>query len=148
MRKVLITSMSLMVKMSITRDMAKYLGITLSRGGALFPQDSTCIETTLFRNNPSDQHRRVPSYHHYDQLSVRLSSCNLVGQGRSRMPCGYTRSFSTQNISNIFVPGWPSTSVIQKVNHRHGPCVTTQHKPIFPFHPGDSFTCCFINPKT
>src|SRR3954463_14777050 len=84
----------------------------------------------------------------YHQLSIWLSSCNLVGQGRAHMPCGCSRSFSTLNVSNPFVPGWPSTSVIHKVNHRHGPCVTTQHKPIFPFHPGDSFTCIFIIKKT
>src|SRR3954470_2863951 len=104
MRKSLIISMSLMLKMSIIGDTAKYLGFTLSRGGALFPQDSTCIETRLFRNNPSDQHRRVPSYHHYHQLSTCLSSCNLSSQGRAHIPCGCTRSFSTQNISNLFVP--------------------------------------------
>src|SRR3954466_16170523 len=66
-------------------------------------------------------------------LPIWLSSCNLVGQGRAHMLCGCTRSFSKLNISNPFVPGWPSTSVIHKVNHRHGPCVTTQHKPIFAF---------------
>ena len=147
MRRFLIISMSLMLKMSITGDTAKYLGFTLSRDGALFPQDSTCIEMIILRNNPSDHHGRVPSYHHYHQLSIWLSSCNLVGQGRAHMPCGCTGSFSTLNISNLFVPGWPSTSVIHKVNHRHGPCVTTQHKPIFPFHLGDSLTCCFINQK-
>src|SRR3954466_16205381 len=101
MRRSLIISMSLMLKMSIFGDTAKYLGFNLSRGGALFPQDLTCIETRLFRNNPSDQHRRVPSYHHYHQLSVRLSSCILVGQGRAHMPCGCTGSFSTQNVSNL-----------------------------------------------
>ena len=147
MRRSLIISMSLMLKMSITGDTAKYLGFTLSRGGALSPQDSTCIETRLFRSIPLDHHGRVPSYQPYHQLSIWLSSCNLVGQGRAHMPCGCTRSFSTLNISNPFVPGWQSTSVIHKVNHRHGPCVTTQHKPIFPFHPGDSFTCCFIIQK-
>src|SRR3954463_7028658 len=114
MRISLISSMSLMLKFSIAGDTPKYLGFTLSRGGALFPQDLTCIETRLFRNNPSDQHRRVPSYHHYHQLSACLSSYNLVGQGRAHMPCGCTGSFSTQNISNLFVPGWPSTSEIHQ----------------------------------
>src|SRR3954468_8503097 len=70
------------------------------------------------------------TYHHYHQLSAYLSSCNLCSQGRAHMPCGCTGSFSTQNISNLFVPGWPSTSVIHKVNHINGPCVTTQHKSI------------------
>src|SRR4051812_41310638 len=67
----------------------------------------------------------------YHQLSIWLSSCNLCGQGRAHMPCGCTISFSTLNISNPFVPRWLSTSVIHKVNHRHGPCVTTQHKPTY-----------------
>src|SRR3954465_6906044 len=115
MRRSLIISMPLMLKMSNTEDTTKYLGFTLLRGGALFSQDSTCIETRHFRNNPSDQHRRVPSYHHYHQLSACLSSCNLVGQGRAHMPCGCTRSFSTQNISNLFVLGWPYTSEIHQV---------------------------------
>src|SRR3954469_25849170 len=140
MRRCLITSMSLMLKMSVTGDMAKYLGFTLSRGGALSPQDSTCIDTRLFRSIPLDHHGRVPSYQPYHQLSIWLSSCNLVGQGRAHIPCGCTRSFSTLNISNPFVLVWPSTSVIHKVNHRHGPWVTTQHKPTILFHPADSFT--------
>ena len=127
-------------KLSITGDTAKYLGFTLSRGGALSPQDSTCIETRLFRSNLWDHHGSVPSYHHYHLLSIWLSSCNLVGQGRAHMPCGCTGSFSTLNISNLFVPGWPSTSVIHRVNHRHGPCVTTQHKPYQSIPPR-----CFIN---
>src|SRR3954463_4454263 len=147
MRRSLIASLSLMLKLSVSGDTAKYLGFTLSRGGALCPQYSTCIETRLFRSIPLDRHGCVPSYPPYHQLSIWLSSCNLVGQGRAHMPCGCTRSFSTINISNLFVPGWPSTSVIHKVNHRHGPCVTIQHKPIFPFYPGDSLTCCFINQK-
>src|SRR3954470_11188907 len=147
MRRSLITSMSLRLKMSFTEDMAKYLGFILSRVCALSPQDTTCIETRLFRSIPLDHHGRVPSYQPYHQLSIWLSSCNLVGQGRAHMPCGCTRSLSTLNISNLFVPGWRSISVIHKVNHRHGPCVTTQHKPFFPFHPGDSLTCCFINQK-
>src|SRR4051812_39149479 len=103
-----------MLKMSTTGDTAMYLGFTLSRGGALSPQDSTCIETRLFRSTPSDHHRRVPSYHHYHILSVRLSSCKLVGQGRAHMPCGCTGIFSTLNISNLFVPRWPSTSDIHQ----------------------------------
>src|SRR4051812_10162705 len=73
---------------------------------------------------------RVPSYHPYHHLSIWLSYCNLYVQGRAYMPCGCTRSFSTLNISNLFVPGWLSTSEIHKVNHRHGTCVTTQHKSI------------------
>src|SRR4051812_47869521 len=137
--------MSLMLKMSVTEDKAKYLGFTLSRGGALSPQVSTCIEKRLFVSIPSDHHGCIPSCQPYHQLSIWMSSCNLVGQGRAHMPCGCTISFSTLNISNLFVTRWPSTSVIHKVNHRHGPCVTTQHKPIFPFHLGDSLTCCFIN---
>src|SRR3954463_4028048 len=104
MRRSLIYSMPLMLKLSIAGDMAKYLGFTLSRGGALSPQHSTCIETRLFRSNPSDHHGRVPSYQPYHHLSIRLSSCNLVGQGRAHMPCDFTRSFSTLNISNPFVP--------------------------------------------
>src|SRR3954468_11922166 len=72
------------------------LSFTLSRGGAISPQDSTCIETRLFRSNPLDHHGRVPSYHHYYPMSVWLSSCNLVSQGRAHMPCGYTRSFTTR----------------------------------------------------
>src|SRR4051812_25561465 len=120
MRRSLIISMSLMLKISVTEDTAKYLGFTLSRGGALSPQDSTCIEMRLFRSFPSYHHGRVSSYQTYHQLSIWLSSCNLVGQGRAHMPCGCTRIFSTLNISNLFVPGWPSTSVIHKVNHRHG----------------------------
>src|SRR3954464_2086277 len=105
MRRSLIISMPLMLKMSITEDTAKYLGFILSRGGALSPQDSTCIETRLFRSLPLDHHGRIPSYQPYHQLSILLSSCNLVGQGRAHMPCGCTRSLSTLNISNIFVPG-------------------------------------------
>src|SRR3954471_13285051 len=115
--------MSLMLKLSVVGDTDKYLGFTLSRG-----QDSTCIEMRLFRSIPLDHHGRVPSYQPYHQLSIWLSSCNLVGQGRAHIPCGCSRSLTTLNISNLFVPGWPSTSVIHKVNHRHGPCVTTQHK--------------------
>ena len=140
--------MSLMLKLSVTGDTTKYLGFTLSRGGALSPQDSTCIETRLFRSIPLDHDGRVPSYQPYHQLSIWLSSCNLVGQGRAHMPCGCTRSFSTLNISNLFVPGWPSTSEIHQVNHRNGPWVTTQHKPYFPLHPGVSLTSCFLSPKT
>src|SRR3954462_3629490 len=121
--------MSLMLKMSMTGDTTKYLGFTLSRGGALSPQYLTCIEMGLFRSNPSDHHGRVPSYQLYHHLSIWLSSCNLVGQGRAHMTCGCTRSSLTQNISNPFVPRWPSTSVIHMVNHRHGPRVTTQEKP-------------------
>src|SRR3954465_13137609 len=101
-------------KLSITGETAKYLVFILSRGGALSPQDSTCIETRLFRNNPSDHHGRVPSYHHYHLLSIWMSSCNLVGQGRAHMPCGCTRSFRDKNVSSIFVHGWPSTSEIHK----------------------------------
>src|SRR3954468_303283 len=147
MRRSLITSMSTMLKLSVAGDTAKYLGFTLSRGGALSPQDSTCIEMRLFKSIPLDHHGRVPSYQPYHQLFIWLSSCNLVGQGRAHIPCGCTRSFSTLNISNLFGPRWSSTSVIHKVNHRHGPCVTTQHKPVFPFHLGDTLTCCFINQK-
>src|SRR4051812_27913417 len=44
MRRFLIISMSLMLKMSITGDTAKYLGFTLSRVGALSPQDSMSWE--------------------------------------------------------------------------------------------------------
>src|SRR4051812_23925333 len=117
MRRFLTISVSLMLKMSITGDTTKYLGFTLSRGGELSPQYSTCIETRLFRSNPSDHHGRVPSYQLYHHLSIWLSSCNLVGQGRAHMPCGCTGIFSTLNISNIFVPGWPYTSVIHRVNH-------------------------------
>src|SRR3954470_20199563 len=98
MRRFLIILISLMLKMSITGDTAKYLGFTLSRGGALSPQDSACIKTRLFRSNPSDHHGRVPASQLYHHLSIRLSSCNLVGQGRAHMPCGYTGSFSTLNI--------------------------------------------------
>src|SRR4051812_26190181 len=95
MRRLLITSMSLMLKLSVAGDMAKYLGFILSRGGALSPQDSTCIETRLFRSIPLDHHGRISSYQPYHQLSIWLSSCNLVGQGRAHMPCGCTRTFST-----------------------------------------------------
>src|SRR3954468_12392409 len=105
------------------------------------------METRLFRSIPLYHHGRVPSYQPYHQLSIWLSSCNLVGQGIPHMPCSCTRSFSTLNVSNPFVPGWPSTSVIHKVNHRHGPCVTTQHKPYFPFHQGVSLTSCFLGQK-
>src|SRR3954467_11400577 len=75
----------------------------------------------------------------YHQLSKWLSYCNLYDQGRAHMPCGCTRSF-LYGISNPFVPGWLSTSAIHKVDHRHGPCVTTQQNPNIPFHPGVSFT--------
>src|SRR4051812_20917683 len=50
-------------------------------------------------------------------------------QAEPILPCGCTRSFLTYGISNPFVPGWLSTSVIHKVYHRYGPCVTTQHNP-------------------
>src|SRR3954463_4012468 len=83
----------------------------------------------------------------YHQLSIWLSYCNLCGQGRAHMPCGCTRSFSTLNISNPFVPGWLSTSVIHKVNHRHGTCVTTQHKPSYHSTQVIHSLSCFINQK-
>src|SRR3954469_9540771 len=108
MRRFLIISISLMLKMSITGDTAKYLRFTISRGGALSPQDSTCIETRLFRSNPSDHHGCVPSYQSYHPLSVCLSFHNLVGQGIAHMPCGYTRSFTTQTCQiSLFLGGHP-----------------------------------------
>src|SRR4051812_24738883 len=84
---------------------------------------------------------------HYHQLSIWLSYFNLCGQGRAHMPCCCTRSFSTLNISNPFVPGWLSTSVIHKVNHRHGPCVTTQHKPTYHSTQVIHLLSCFIKQK-
>ena len=54
---------ALMLKLSIAGDTAKYLDFTLSRGGALSPQDSTCIETRSFRSLPLDQNGRAPTYH-------------------------------------------------------------------------------------
>src|SRR3954468_13436086 len=118
-----------MLKFSIAGDTAKYLDFTLSRGGALSPQDSTCIETRSFRSLPLDQMDAYQTYHPYHLLSIWLSYCNLYDPGRAHIPCGCTRSFLTFGISNLFVPGWLSTSVIHKVDHRYGPCVTTQHNP-------------------
>src|SRR3954470_23781015 len=73
-----------MLKLSIARDTAKYLDFTLSRGGALSQQDSTCIETISFRSLPLDQNGRVPKpIIPYHQLSIWLSYCNLYDLGRA-----------------------------------------------------------------
>ncbi len=136
-----------MLKMSITGDTVKYLGFTLSRCGALSPQDSTCIETRLFRSNPSDHHGRVPSYHHYHLLSVWLSSCNLVGQGRAHMPCGCTRSFMTRTSQiSLFLGGFPQVRYTREA---------IEMGPVYPlnithsFHSTQMFhsLSCFIKQK-
>src|SRR3954470_5109758 len=53
------------------------------------------------------------------------------------LPSGCTVSFLNTWPPNPFVPGWHTTSEIH--NPSPWPCVTTQHNPIIPFHPGGSF---------
>src|SRR3954471_9991455 len=104
-----------MLKLSIAGDTAKYLDFTLLRGGALSPQDSTCIETRSFRSLPLDQMDAFHPITPYHLLSTWLCYCNLYDPGRAHIPCGCTRIFSTLDISNLFVPGWLSTSEIHQV---------------------------------
>ena len=97
-------------------------------------------KTRPFRGNPSDQPGRAPKYH---PLSVWLRSRNLVSQHRAHMTRGSTGSFTTLNVSNLFVPGWPSTSEIHLVVQRlddmtPGNHSTQNHSYHFPPR-------CFIN---
>jgi hypothetical protein len=110
-------------KLSVTGDTAKYLVLTLCRGGALFPQDSVnlfChdahftqiakwrlrrdLSEAILQTNPDAFH---PT-NHYHPLSVWLSSRNLVSQDRAHMTLGCTGSFTTWTSPiSLFLGGRP-----------------------------------------
>jgi hypothetical protein len=77
MRRFLNSFNIMSLKLFVTGDTAKYLVLTLCRGGALFPQDlvnpffhethfasngQVKTKTRPFRSIPSDQTGRIPSY--------------------------------------------------------------------------------------
>jgi hypothetical protein len=142
-----IASKSCHSKLSVTGDTAKYLVLTLCRGCALFPQDSVnpfltwcsfCsngqvnTKTRPFRSNPSDQPGRVPSYNPLPP-SVRLAEFSQLNWSRqSPYDLWLHWKLHEWNVSNLFVPGWPSFKWDTHDRHRDGSGVTTQHKSIIP----------------
>src|SRR3954469_4940948 len=73
-----------MLKLSNTRDMAKYLVSSICRGCELSPQDLIFTKTGPFRSLPLDQNGRAPNLLiPYHQLSIWLSYCNLYDPGRA-----------------------------------------------------------------
>src|SRR3954465_11017731 len=129
----------LMLKLSNTRDMV--LRFFHLQRLCTFPTRLDFHQDRTFQKPSLRPNGRIPTYH---PTTTNCPNGQVIAtymiQAEPIMPCGCTRSFLTFVISNPFVPGWLSTSEIHKVNHRNGPCVTTQHKPFFPFHPGVSFT--------
>ena len=74
----------LMLKLSITMDLAKYLDSSICRGCALSPQALIFTKTGPFRSLPLDQNGRAPNLSFpYHQLSIWLSYCNLYDPGRA-----------------------------------------------------------------
>src|SRR3954465_10422714 len=74
-----------MLKLSFTRDMAKYLDFSICRGCALSPPDLVSQDKT-FQKPSLRPNGRAPTYHsHYHQLSKWLSSSNLYDQGRAHI---------------------------------------------------------------
>jgi hypothetical protein len=114
-------------KLSITGDTAKYLVLTLCRGFCTFPTrlsqpllpwSSFCsngqvkTKTRPFRSNPSDQPWRVPSYKSLPP-SVHLDEFSQLNWSRqSTYDLWLHWKLHDWNVSNLFIPGWPSTSVI------------------------------------
>jgi hypothetical protein len=134
-------------KLSVTGDMAKYLvfnplqrwctfPIRLSQ--PLLPWCSFCsngqvkTKTRPFRSNPSDQPGRVPSYNSLPP-SVRLAEFSQLNWSRQSPYDSWLHwKLHDLNVSNLFVPGWPSFKWDTHNRHRDGSGVTTQHKTILP----------------
>src|SRR3954471_3030932 len=72
-----------MLKLSFTRDMAKYLDFTLCGGGALSPQDLVSPRQDLSEAFPYTKMYAFQPIKLYHQLSIWLSSCNLYDPGRA-----------------------------------------------------------------
>ena len=73
----------LMLKLSFSRDMAKYLGFTLCRGGALSPQDLVSQDKIFQKPSLRPTWTRSNLSFPYNQLSIWLSYCNLYDPGRA-----------------------------------------------------------------
>jgi hypothetical protein len=97
-------------------------------------------KTRPFRTNPSDQPGRVPSYNSLPPF-VRLAEFSqLIWSRQSPYDSWLHWKLHDLNVSNLFVPGWPSFKWDTRDRHRDDSGVTTQHKSILPIPPR-----CFIN---
>src|SRR3954467_5463231 len=131
-----------MLKLSFTRDMAKYLDFTLCRGGALSPQDLVSQDKIFQKPSLRPKMDAFQPIKHYHPLSIWLSSCNLYDHGRAHIAkwlhlkllniCHHKSLCSWVAIHKCDTQGSPVP----------WPCVTTQPKTTkqVPFHPGDSLT--------
>jgi hypothetical protein len=128
-----IASKSCHSELSITGDTAKYLVLTLCRGGALFPQglvNPFCHETHFasngqvktkmrpFRSIPSDQMDALPPINIFHPLSAWLEFLQLNWPRQSPYVLWLHWKLHDLNVSNLFAPGWPSTSEIHLVVQR------------------------------
>ena len=74
----------LMLKLSFTRDMAKYLDFYTLQRWCTFPTRLGFTKTRSFISLPLDQNGRSPNLSFpYHQLSIWLSYCNLYDPGRA-----------------------------------------------------------------
>jgi hypothetical protein len=121
------------LKLSVTGDTAKYLVLTLYRGGALFPQELVnpfCHETHFASNGQVKTKTRPfisiplakPNAFHpiniYHPLSVWLEFLHLSWSRQSPYVLWLHWKLHDLNVSNIFAHGWPSTSEIHLVVQR------------------------------
>jgi hypothetical protein len=120
-------------EISVTGDMAKYLVLTLCRCGALFPQDLVnpfCHETHFasngqvktktrpFRSIPSDQTDAFHPTNIYHPLSAWLEFLQLSWPRQCPYVLWLHWKLHDLNVSNLFAPGWLSTSEIHLVVQR------------------------------
>src|SRR3954469_3615903 len=75
----------LMLKLSFTRDMAKYLDFTLCRGGVLSPQDLVSQDKIFQKPSLRPKMDAFQPIKHYHPLSIWLSCCNLYDHGRAHI---------------------------------------------------------------
>jgi hypothetical protein len=121
------------LKLSLTGDTAKYLVLTLYRGGALFPQDLVIpfsheahftsngqveTKTRSFRNNPPNQPGRAPTYHLLPPSVHLVEFLQLSWSRQSPFDLWLHWKLHDLSVSNLFALGWPSTSEIHLVVQR------------------------------
>jgi hypothetical protein len=114
-------------KLSVTGDMAKYIVFNPLQRWCTFPTRlsqpllrwcSFCsngqvkTKTRLFRSNPSDQPGRVPSYNSLPPSVHLVEFSQLSWSRQSPYDSWLHWKLHDLNVSNLFVPGWLSTSEI------------------------------------
>ena len=132
----------LMLKLSFSRDMAKYLDSSICRGGALSPQALIFTKTGPFRSLPLDQNGRVPTYQKLPPTVHMAKFLQPIWSWQSPY-CQVVALEASQHLTSqisLFLGGFPQvrytrfTSPLALCNH------STKNHQASLFHPGDSLT--------